>query len=367
MEKISLLLLIIGVFTTPFYFFSSGSLQPSHFFYLLFSGIVFIEYYKEGLDKNSVKLFFPFYLYMILVNTIYSLIYQDVIFFNYPIAMTFNVIIYFGIISFLINSKFSNYLLQRITSIILILFLFIIVLWSIGLGEYKFYPRYNGFFNDPNQMAFFILCCSAIACLFSKSFYQYLAILICSLFLVMLTISRSGLIGISCLIISFFLYFWKGSYNSLLYVLGILFVFFILIFLNLEFLINSSFIQPYIERASITSLDEQADIRGYTRIVDYSEYLLFGAGQGLDNRFGTDLEIHSTWAAFLFYYGIFGFLLFIYLIISILIRLDIKQKLLFLAPLMYSFSTFGARTVIFWIFIAFFFYTAYFLNKARVH
>ena len=363
---LKLLFLFIGVFTTPFYLFNSGSIQPSHIFYLIFTFFVFFKYYKEGIDKNSVRLFFPFYLYIILINLIYTLIYQDVVFLKYPVAMTLNAIIYFGVITFLIKDDLSGFLIDKLSSLILLILLMLILLWFFGLGEYRFNPRYNGFFNDPNQMAFFVLCSSAIACLFSKNFLQYLIIIFCALFLVTLTMSRSGLLGISFLFMSFLLYFWKNNYKSIIYVIFFSITFFALLIFNLDLLINNSLIQSYIDRTSNTSLDEQADIRGYTRIINYSDYLLFGAGQGLDNRFGLDVEIHSTWAAFLFYYGIFGFSFFMYIIIKIFINLNIKQKLLFLAPLMYSFSTFGARTIVFWIFIAFFYYAAYFMNKDRV-
>jgi phage shock protein PspC (stress-responsive transcriptional regulator) len=191
-------------------------------------------------------------------------------------------------------------------------------------------------------------------------------IVVCALFLVTLTMSRSGLLGIFFLFISFLLYFWKSNYKSIAYVIFFCLTFFAILIFNADVLVNTVLVQSYIDRAANTSLEEQADIRGYTRIINYSEYLLFGAGQGLDSRFGLDVEIHSTWAAFLFYYGVFGFSLFMYLIIKIFINLNIKQKLLFLAPLMYSFSTFGARTIIFWIFVAFFYYAAYYVNKDRV-
>jgi hypothetical protein len=361
-----LFFLIIGMFITPFYFFSSGSLQPSHIFYLLFAFLVFLKYYQSGIDKNSIKLFFPFYLYVFLINLIYTLIYQDTVFLKYPLAMTLNAVVYLSIITYLIKDNFKSFLINRLSLLILLILLMLIFLWLIGLGEYRFSPRYNGFFNDPNQMAFFVLCSSAIACLFSRNFFQYLMIVVCALFLVTLTMSRSGLLGIFFLFISFLLYFWKSNYKSIAYVIFFCLTFFAILIFNADVLVNTVLVQSYIDRAANTSLEEQADIRGYTRIINYSEYLLFGAGQGLDSRFGLDVEIHSTWAAFLFYYGVFGFSLFMYLIIKIFINLNIKQKLLFLAPLMYSFSTFGARTIIFWIFVAFFYYAAYYVNKDRV-
>src|SRR5699024_8035594 len=58
--------------------------------------------------------------------------------------------------------------------------------------------------------------------------------------------------------------------------------------------------------------------RGYTQLIEYPKYLLFGAGQGLDSRFGDSAEIHSTWAGFLFYYGLIGLGLFLFFIFRVL-------------------------------------------------
>src|SRR5690606_25026545 len=73
------------------------------------------------------------------------------------------------------------------------------------------------------------------------------------------------------------------------------------------------------------SLDENTDPekfteRGYERLWEYPQYLIYGAGEGAHWRFmdvlyaersiGGGREIHSGLASVLFSYGIFGFALF---------------------------------------------------------
>ncbi|WP_411691414.1 hypothetical protein [Acinetobacter gandensis] len=362
---LKLFFLYLGLFTTPFYFFNSGSVQPSHIFFMAFSLIILCSYKKYSLDRKSISIFLPFYLYVVFINSVFILIHQDFDFIKYSAALTLNGVVFLAIINFLRYDKLRDLVVKQIPNIILFIFIFLISCWVLGFGEYKFGSRYNGFFNDPNQMAFFVLCCSAIACLFSKNIIYYIAIIITGFFLISLTVSRSGLIGEFFIVLSLFFCFWKGSIKSLIYFMLFNFLLIFLLILNIDYMVNSEIIQPYINRASNTEFDEQADIRGYTRILNYSEYLIFGAGQGLDERFNANREIHSTWAGILFYYGIIGLSFFCYIIFKIFIRLNITQKLLFIAPLMYGFSTFGARTIIFWVFMALFYYTAFYLNKRR--
>lgn len=361
-----LILFLLAFFLTPFYFFSSGSLQPSHVFFLLFSFFVLFKFSKYSLESSVFKLFFPFYFYVIFINGFYSLIYQDFSFLHYSAALTLNGLTFLSLIIFLRNSDIKEYFLSNISFYIIILLGFLLFLWAVGLGNYKFSPRYNGFFNDPNQMAFFVLCCGSIGCLFSKKLYQYILLIILSLFLVLLTQSRSGLVGSAFLTFSLFLYYFKLNFKSLFYFFTSIVVFALFIFFKIDDIFSNDYISPLIDRTSGIDVSEQADVRGYTRILNYSEYLFFGAGQGLDYRFGAAGEIHSTWAGFLFYYGIVGLGLFLYIIFSIFFKLNLKEKCLLLAPLMYSFSTFGARTIIFWVLLAFFYYVAFYLNKQKV-
>ncbi|MEZ9946511.1 hypothetical protein AB4331_16395 [Vibrio breoganii] len=112
-----------------------------------------------------------------------------------------------------------------------------------------------------------------------------------------------------------------------------------------------------ISRASSTDIGEQADIRGYTRLVNFPQYLITGSGQGYDDRFGSHQEIHSTWVAFIFYYGLPGVTLFLFFLRSIFQGKTIGSIISLSGPLIYGFTTYGARTPIFWMYLVFVFYS----------
>jgi hypothetical protein len=106
------------------------------------------------------------------------------------------------------------------------------------------------------------------------------------------------------------------------------------------------------QRFSEINVDDDLDERGWYRLIEYPDFLLFGAGQGQHFRFNSDVEIHSTWAGIFFYYGLIGFILFFFPFFLMIKNLKMGSKLIVLAPLVYSLSTFSARTPIFWFFIA---------------
>ena len=92
--------------------------------------------------------------------------------------------------------------------------------------------------------------------------------------------------------------------------------------------------------------------RGYDRIWNNAEYIIFGAGEGAVYRFDTFLggEIHSSVGTLLFSYGILGLLLFLYALgrLGIQDRVCIKYILVIL---IYGLAHQGLRSTHFWIFL----------------
>ena len=229
------------------------------------------------------------------------------------------------------------------------------VLSFFKIGRFDFFPRYNAFFNDPNQMSFWALCVAASFFLLSSIFrinIIYVATAFVMLaFIILSSASRSALVGIIPMLLGLIIlnkdYFKTVSTRFL----GILFAFILLSYFIYS-ISGMEQTQYLMDRFVTTDTDLQLSDRGYDRFSDYYQYLIFGAGQGADFRFNSTHEIHSTWAGILFYYGFIGFSLFLFFISKIFFSLSLAEKLIFLSPLFYSFSTFGARTPIFWVFIA---------------
>jgi hypothetical protein len=237
------------------------------------------------------------------------------------------------------------------------------ILSLLGLGDYRFYPRYNAYFNDPNQMAFWVLCISA-ALLVSDKFPKTVKVVIIAVcfYILLKSASRSAFLGFGFMIFGYFFSIFSENgkkINGKTLGVGIILMPLSIAGIYYIFYSNSDLTNFMVGRLELIDAAEQADIRGYSRLFEFPQFLIFGSGHGYDLRFNPEgKEIHSTLAGLLFYYGFIGFAFFIFFLYSIFARLFIYQKLIFLAPLMYSLSTFGFRTPIFWFYLGCFYVLA---------
>src|SRR2546422_1043712 len=67
-----------------------------------------------------------------------------------------------------------------------------------------------------------------------------------------------------------------------------------------------------LKRLASQGKEESMEMRGYDRMTNHPQYLLFGAGEGAYYRFQSawPRELHSSYGTLLFCYGIFGTALF---------------------------------------------------------
>lgn len=345
--KIFQFLFLTGVLLLQFYIYDSGKLQPSHILFLIsFFIIVTIKGFSNFVISNkNFKRLLRFIFITIIINGFYSITHSNLDFLISSSHYIFGIITTYLTIFILFKFGKKNIFLTILFSTLFFLF----ILWFLGLGEYKFLPRYNGFFNDPNQMAHWALCTLVMIVLLNDK-YQYLnyiSLLLTSI-IIFLSLSRSGLMG---LFVVFFIVFIPSKKNILL-ITTIIFIFFI-IYSSFSFSDNQileSF-DNIITRLSESDFNDQADARGYNRVFQYPEYLVLGSGQAEDYRFKSDFEIHSTWMAILFYYGIFTFSYFLFILHKIFVNLTFTQIGVIMGPLFYGFSTFGLRTPVFWMFL----------------
>jgi|26BtaG_2_1085354.scaffolds.fasta_scaffold00421_5 hypothetical protein len=349
---------------SQFYVFSSGSIQPGNIPLLLIIAFSVFKVKKlKNIDIDIIKYLLFFLVYSLTVNLIWSIIEQDTQFIFSSLFWLFGFLVLIsGIIDFNSSKVVSFVKSSAFLGIISLL-----VFWFFGLGEPTSPPRYNAYFNDPNQMAFWVLCVfSVYFYLIPKGSKWLVAILLMlSVVLVFATMSRSALLGLVFSTIGVVIRFQglgaKSSLsNKIFYIVSSLIVF-VPTFLYFS---KSNAYNNLVTRLLTSDFGSQAEIRGYTRILEYPEYLFLGAGQGLDSRFESAYEIHSSWAALLFYYGILGLFIFLIFIMKIFMRLDIAGKFVFLGPLVYGFSTYGLRSPIFWFFVAAAVYASKINNKS---
>lgn len=286
---------------------------------------------------KHIFVFSAFIFLAILVNTANLFFNQDGIDFivnNFQLLYAFLILIFFTIF---FESKFlTDRAIGNILSFFLLLNIF---LWSIGLGNYEYFPRYNGFLTDPNQFSFAVICCSFIAIAMFQKTSSRAFVWVMAGFLIVLSASRSGLIG-----------FIGGTFlllpNKLKLIAAIIGV---VIFSSILIFVDSDLIYRF---SSIDIIFEFWQ-RGFYRLIEFPQYLLFGVGKGMDERFGYNfLEIHSTPIAILFYYGLVPFILFYSCLLIIFKDTNNFGKALVFAMVLYSLTTYNIRTPVFWFALA---------------
>ena len=344
LEKIVQFLFLTGVMFLQFYLYDSGTLQPSHILLLIsiFTLVIFKGFSNFIIKNRNFKRLLYFIFITIIINAFYAITHNNIDFLISSSHYIFGIITTYLTIYILFKLNKKYIFLSILFSTLIILF----ILWFLGFGEYKFLPRYNGFFNDPNQMAHWALCTLVMIVLLNDKYkyLNYISLLITTI-IIFLSLSRSGLLG---LFVVFFIIFLPNKKNIFLILTISLSLF--IIFYSFTFSGNQIFesFENIITRLTESDLNEQADARGYNRVFQYPEYLVFGSGQAEDFRFKADFEIHSTWMAILFYYGIFTFTYFIYILYKIFSNLSFTHIGVIMGPLIYAFSTFGLRTPVFW-------------------
>lgn len=346
-DKVVVYLVLFSFFLSQFYFWSSGVPQFSHIFImgailLLFnkSSSINIEY------SNTILLFVA---YAICVNFAWYLIVLDSSYMMSTVYWIFNLL--FFLLMMNLNQVQISFFHEKLLFLIPFSYVIEIIIWASNLGRYDFDPRYNGLFNDPNQMAFWVLSTCAIYLYISGSNFKKIVVYLLALFLILLTMSRSASVGFLMLTLGF-IFSQKGELNKRIFVFfGTLVFFGVLSYFLYNMGVFDNVVLRFVE--GLDQRDSQVEGRGLFSFFDYPQYLIFGAGQGAHWLYNpTGNEIHSTWLGILFYYGIVGISLFLIFLYQIFKKLSLSNKIILLGPMLYGFTTYSARTLIFWFLLA---------------
>lgn len=344
------ILLALSLFMSQFYIWSSGLPQFSHIFIIL--AFILLAFKNKVIKVSRAKILFVFIFYAILVNLFWFFVNGlDTSYLMSIAYWVFNFVFFLLLVN--LKDKYIEVFLKLLLKVIFISYLLEILLFFLGLGRYDFYPRYNGFFNDPNQMAFWVLATSSIYLYVSDKKINNIIVYVLGLFLILMTLSRSATLGYPFLALALVIK-QKGSIlnKSLLIVLSLL-ALLAVVFVLYNYGIFDDIILRLTE--GLEEKETQAEGRGFEALIEFPEYLLFGAGQGNYGLFiQSGHEIHSTWFGILFYYGVFGLSLFLFFLNTIFRKLSLADKILFISPMLYGFTTYSARTIIFWFMISVF-------------
>ena len=356
------IIIAFSISLSQFYFIGSGNAQITHYTLIIFLGFIFFTKIKDKIDhdKKIIILMAALASYFIMINSFYAIInYENshqkyyINFFLSNLHILFNLFIFYSL-SLVVKDK--NF---RIIFFLAILFGFCLLMsfYFLGIGQSYQNVRFLGFFNDPNQMAYYALCLTVSALIISFNNYSKLLIMLIGIYIVVLSGSRSGFLAAVILLLGIFFDINYNLYKkiSLNYFipLFVLFNFIIISIFFLFILFNSEDIFFLFNRLLTTNFDKELEVRGIMHFIEYPYYFIFGSGSGLFYRFSqTGHEIHSTCFNILFSYGLIGFILFIYFLYECIKKANFYNQIYIGSIFVYGFFTYGARNPFFWICLA---------------
>lgn len=352
---------IIYIILSPIYVFESGMPQPADFILAIacFLGVLIAD--KKIFLLKPIKAFIRLILLIILVSALNEYYLSLLGVKGGPmfaaIFYIYNFLVF--VLVFVLWEHIPKNKLYNVVGFVIILT--VISQWGFHLlGFGKSYPRSQIYFNNPNQLGYYILCIfslfTAIPSKFRRNKSIVFGMLIMCSYLILISGSRAALLGV--FLLGGIIFFKEGFKFKVSSFLGVsFFTVIIFVFVSNNEIIQSKF-QKVIERNENkeSTLESEIIVRGYDRILFYPEYLLYGAGEGGIERFvksKSNLEIHSGFGTILFSYGILGFMFFVMLIFKI-ISFKKRSNLLLLLPVFsYNLTHNGFRSTMFWILLAF--------------
>jgi hypothetical protein len=381
-----LILMISAILASPFYLYASGLPQPAHILMLIAS--IFIVLINKDFCIQIVKsnkYFTAFLSVVLIVNLAYFIMHEKSIFIINSIYWMYGVFIMMAVMC-VFDDKWLN---EWVKKFILFQLSVVSVSYLIGWGGFSFWPRYEYFLNGPNQLAYFSLALLIIYTVLENGEISFG--LMCAYFLtacaIVMTGARSMYIAFVPIIVILLLVA-RGNYGKMLLVILVpIAVYYIFVILELpwyvpteaerlagkNYNVGNNTLNRFAElciscnSTDYYSIEYQLRARGYLRLMDYPQYLIFGAGQGMDERFGElngfTYEIHSSLFGLWFYYGLTGIVLFL---IAIYKLFKNKVNLIFLAPVfVYGLFTYGLRSPYFWLILGFVALSPNILNRDK--
>ena len=351
--RTDVLFLAAYILIKPVYLWSSGLPQISDLVLLLYLPFVVMRI-LPGFKYFQPLLYFVFW--SMAVNALWFGYSYDDTFILPVFYIAYNAIVF--LFFYFVASQGPAE--RRVLSVALAVSLVLQLGYAIAVGGDS---RQSGSFNDPNQLCYWVaLTCGMFlicrdAC--RRLGLLDVAILLASIFLGVLSVSRSGLASI-LLVTAPVLFCW-ASRNKLVAMM------LLVVLIGLTALFMNDLTAMLAKMSSLDLIRSRTDamrqgvgateweVRGYARMVEYWHYMLIGAGEGGYRRFtiaDIALEVHSTLGGVLFNFGIVGLSLVLYFLGRIYAGAETRYRAMLLAPIIYGFFQNGFRFSFFWGFLA---------------
>ena len=346
------------VFLIPFYLFPSGLPQPGDILVIPLV-IIALRSWNGRLDRRirrPLSTLIAFTLWVILIDWGWAVfegnfgLYGPDTFLLFPIYYIYNALV-FLVVCVLYHRYGARFLLLTVN----IVFLTVVVQAAASVITYRGSGhRGVGFFNNPNQLGFFVLVSASIIALakgrlaFSSGKIGF-GLTLC-FYLALLSASRAAVIGTGVLFALTVI-----TSPKRLAIVGIVAVGLIAV--------GGPLLNDAVDRTQQRLAEQRYpqfnffQERGYDRILGNKEYWLLGAGEGGTNRFlettiigGT--EIHSSLGTIFFCYGIVGITLFVVFLFRVVERASLRTIVILLLTLSYTVAHQGLRATLVWILFA---------------
>jgi hypothetical protein len=376
-------LLLLYIIFKPFYIFSSGAIQISDIFLLAaFILVMFLCKFDFVLKKKVLTLLAKnksIIIFIVLATTINSLHFLYYKNFKFILSSMYFIFILIAIILFSLVIDNKKFILKMKSAFKFGLILQLVI-YIFGLGRYYDINRYMGTFNDPNQFGYFILISFifmyAINVVTKNTRIDKLYLLITT-FLVFKSASTGMLLGLFIFLFTYLLskiittklryeyvrnFVYYFSLSILILTIGLLII-------KLDNNYNGeskvktkqyAFISDRLNQ-KLTKANGKSEAtlwqeRGYDKMFLYPKKIIYGAGEGMYERFSRAAfinEFHTTFPSLLFYYGLFPFFFIIKWFYENIRNANRWLWVSYLALFIESFTLLNQRQALFWIIVTF--------------
>lgn len=383
-HRLENILLLGALSLSPFYFWQSGLPQISHLLAVCAVGWRLLLrprlYWVRGWGAGAA-----FLVYSTVVAVIVYARYSDLDTITGPLYYSFNFAVFVLVVT--ICTEAGRAFLTPVFWTYACLLICISVVSAAGIGRSFGSTRAMAMFNDPNQMANWILCCVCVLASVGKTLYgSWLPGLVAGGVAsvgVVLSASRSGSLGLAALSVVLIL---AGSDRLVRSVRSGKRLTRVRRMVAAAGLLSLVCPVVIVVAASPTALERitsevngfgdrvaylasrfleighgegwaSLSGRGYDRLWAFPQYLILGAGEGATERFAARVwflgEIHSSWAGLVFCYGAVGAALFgTFIVFSVARIRDCWHRLLLMGPFVYGFATYNLRNWCLWLALA---------------
>jgi hypothetical protein len=339
------------------YIFPSGTPQPADYILVLVViGTFMIAWDRIPADATLYLSAGLFLTWVVLVNVSWYLLIGDSIFLKKTSFYVYNL----TILLFVIMAAFHDWGKLKRT-----------VWWSCVIGLLiecailLLVPdaarRSTGSFNNPNQLGYWALlmmACLAVTKEGERLGFIDVVALGAGSYAIMLSLSKAASLAAPVLLLAIWLTCGSRRLVGLALSAVLLMVLVLQIALGglLDRIASLDTVVALSDRLlSIGTQDDDSLItRGYIRLIEFPEYLAFGAGEGAFDRLALDgraKEFHSTIGNLVMSYGVIGLAAFVGLLFVVFHRSPLRNLLYLLPILLYGVTHMGLRFSMFWVFL----------------